>query len=252
MPLATAGKMTSHNSAMIRSLYEPLIAYDGSTGTVDRVADADLADTVEFSDDDTQVTITLDDRTWSDGEPVTSADVAFWLDLVKSNKDVWGSYREGAMPDLISSVETPDDKTVVLGFDKAYNEEWLLASQLTLIVPIPAHAWSITEDGGTPDPELAKTPEGAKQVWEYLIAEGEDLSGYADNPLFDTISGPLALESFSDSGKVTLVEERRLRRRRRGERRDDQLPAVHQRGRGGRGRPRGRGRLRIHSDRRAR
>lgn len=206
VPLATAGKMTSHNSAMIRSLYEPLIAYDGSTGTVDRVADADLADTVEFSDDDTQVTITLDDRTWSDGEPVTSADVAFWLDLVKSNKDVWGSYREGAMPDLISSVETPDDKTVVLGFDKAYNEEWLLASQLTLIVPIPAHAWSITEDGGTPDPELAKTPEGAKQVWEYLIAEGEDLSGYADNPLFDTISGPLALESFSDSGKVTLVK----------------------------------------------
>ena len=94
----------------------------------------------------------------------------------------------------------------MLGFDKAYNEEWLLASQLTLIVPIPAHAWSITEDGGTPDPELAKTPEGAKQVWEYLIAEGEDLSGYADNPLFDTISGPLALESFSDSGKVTLVK----------------------------------------------
>src|SRR5690606_19773342 len=134
-----------------------------------------------------------------------SADVAFWLDLVKANRDDWGSYRAGAMPDLIADVDTPDDKTVVLTFDKAYNTEWLLASQLTLIVPIPAHAWSITEDGGTPDPELAKTPEGAQQIWEYLISEGAVLSGYSDNPLFETISGPQGLESFSDSGKATLV-----------------------------------------------
>ena len=132
IPLATAGKMTSHNSAMIRSLYEPLIAYDGSEGdAVDRVPAADLADTVEFSEDDTEVTITLDERTWSDGEPVTSGDVAFWLDLVKANKDAWGNYRAGAMPDLIDTVETPDDKTVVLTFDGSYNEEWLLV--------LPAH-----------------------------------------------------------------------------------------------------------------
>jgi peptide/nickel transport system substrate-binding protein len=206
IPLATAGKMTSHNSALIRSMYEPLVAYDGSTGTVDRVPTADLADEVTFNDDDTQVTITLDDRTWSDGQAITSADVAFWFDLVKANKDVWGSYREGAMPDLVSSVETPDEKTVVLTLDGAYNEEWLLASQLTLVVPMPAHAWSITEDGGTPDPELAKTPEGAKKIWEYLVSEGEDLAGYAGNPLFETLSGPYGLGSFSDSGRMSLTE----------------------------------------------
>lgn len=204
VPLATAGKMTTHNSSLIRSLYEPLVAYDGSTGTVDRVPTADLAKDITFGDDDASVTITLDDRTWSDGEPITSADVAFWFDLVKANKDVWGSYRAGSMPDLVASVETPDDKTVVLTFDDSYNEEWLLASQLTLIMPLPVHAWSITEDGGTPDPELAKTPEGAQAIWEYLIGEGEDLGGYAENPLFDTISGPYGLESFSDSGRMTL------------------------------------------------
>ena len=72
---------------------------------------------------------------------------------------------------------------------------------------IPAHAWSITEDDGTPDPELAKTPEGARsRSGSTSSRRGEDLSGYSDNPLFDTISGPLALESFSDSGKVTLVK----------------------------------------------
>lgn len=206
LPVAISGKLATHNGSLIRAMYEPLVAYDGSTGTVDRVEDADLADTVEFSDDGTSATITLDERTWSDGTPVTSADVAFWFDLVRANTDEWASYRAGAMPDNVTEVATPDDRTVELTFDAAYNPEWLLAAQLTLIVPMPAHAWSITEDGGTPDPALASTPEGAQAIWDYLIGEGEDLSGYEGNPLFDTLSGPYGLESFSDSGRVTLVE----------------------------------------------
>ena len=206
MPLGISGKLATHNSSLIRSLYEPLIAYDGSMGTVDRVPTADLADTVEFSEDGLSVTITLDERTWSDGTPITSADVKFWFDVVAANKEDWASYRVGAMPDNVTAVETPDESTVVLTFDQVYNQEWLLASQLTLIVPIPAHAWSITEDGGAPDPALAETPEGAQGIWDYLIAEGEDLAGYEGNPLFDTVSGPYTLKSFSDSGRVTLAE----------------------------------------------
>lgn len=206
MPLGISGKLATHNSSLIRSLYEPLIAYDGSMGTVDRVPTADLADTVEFSEDGLSVTITLDERTWSDGTPITSADVKFWFDVVAANKEDWASYRVGAMPDNVTAVETPDDSTVVLTFDQVYNQEWLLASQLTLIVPIPAHAWSITEDGGEPDPALAETAEGAQGIWDYLIAEGEDLAGYEGNPLFDTVSGPYTLKSFSDSGRVTLAE----------------------------------------------
>ncbi|WP_261165532.1 peptide ABC transporter substrate-binding protein [Microbacterium sp. Marseille-Q6965] len=206
MPLAISGKLATHNSSLIRALYEPLIAYDGSMGTVDRVPTADLADAVEFSEDGLSVTITLDERTWSDGTPVTSADVKFWFDVVAANKEDWASYRVGAMPDNVTAVETPDESTVVLTFDQVYNQEWLLASQLTLIVPIPAHAWAITEDGGEPDTALAETPEGAQAIWDYLIAEGEDLAGYEGNPLFDIVSGPYTLGAFSDSGRVTLTE----------------------------------------------
>ncbi|WP_221584967.1 peptide ABC transporter substrate-binding protein [Microbacterium sp. G2-8] len=206
MPLGISGKLATHNSSLIRAMYEPLIAYDGSLGTVDRVADADLADSVEFADDGLSVTITLDERTWSDGTPVTSADVAFWFDVVKANRSEWASYQEGAMPDNVASVETPDESTVVLTFDQAYNQEWMLASQLTLIVPIPAHAWTVTEDGGEADPALAETAEGATAIWDYLMAEGEDLAGYQGNPLFDVVSGPYTLGSFSDSGHVTLSE----------------------------------------------
>jgi peptide/nickel transport system substrate-binding protein len=206
MPVGISGKLATHNSSIIRTMYEPLVAYDGSTGTVERVATADLADEITFSEDGLTATITLDERTWSDGEPVTSADVLFWFDLVKANTDTWASYREGAMPDNVSSIEAPDDQTVVLTFDKAYNSEWLIASQLTLIVPMPVHAWAKTSDDGEVDTAAAETEDGARAIWEYLIAEGEDLAGYTDNPLFDVTNGPLELGAFSDSGKVTLTK----------------------------------------------
>ncbi len=206
MPLAVSGKLATHNLSLIDTMYEPLVAYDGSTGSVERVSTADVADTVDFSEDGLSATIALGTRTWSDGTPVTSADVAFWFDLVRANTDEWASYRKGAMPDIVTNVETPDNQTVVLTFDKVYNQQWLLATELTLITPIPVHAWSITEDGGTPDPSLAGTTEGAQAIWDYLIAEGEDTAGYQDNPLFDVTDGPYTLTSFSDSGRVTLTK----------------------------------------------
>src|SRR5690606_12605565 len=152
VPLGIAGKLATHNSAIIRTLWEPLVAYDGSEGEVGRVADADLADEITFSDDGRTVTITLDDRTWSDGEPVTSADVKFWFDVVRASTDVWASYSAGRMPDNVTDVATPDDRTVELTFDQVYNPEWLQASQLTLVVPMPAHAWAKTADDDEPDP----------------------------------------------------------------------------------------------------
>lgn len=206
MPLGIAGKLATHNASLIATMYEPLVAYDGSTGTVKRVDKADLAKSIAFSKDGRTATITLDKRTWSDGKPVTSADVAFFIDLVKANKAEWASYTQGAMPDDVTAVKTPNDQTVQLTFDKAYNQDWLIATQLVLITPIPVHAWSITKDGGTPDPNLAKTPAGAKAIWKYLIGQGKNLSGYQGNALFKVTDGPYALKAFSDSGKVTLAK----------------------------------------------
>jgi peptide/nickel transport system substrate-binding protein len=206
VPLGIAGKLATHNSAIMRTLWEPLVAYDGSEGEVGRVAKADLASDITFSDDGRTATITLDDRTWSDGEPVTSADVKFWFELVKANTDVWASYSEGRMPDNVTEVATPDDKTVELTFDKVYNPEWLQASQLTLIVPLPAHAWAKTADDEEPDPALAETDEGAKEIFDYLVTQSEDLSTYESNPLWQTINGPYSLTGFTDAGQVELTK----------------------------------------------
>nr|BFF18597.1 hypothetical protein GCM10025730_21180 [Promicromonospora thailandica] len=205
VPLGIAGKLATHNSAIMRTLWEPLVAYDGSEGEVGRVATADLADEITFSDDSRTVTITLDDRTWSDGEPVTSADVAFWFDLVKANTDLWASYSEGRMPDNVTEVATPDEKTVELTFDKVYNPEWLQASQLTLVVPLPSHAWAKAADDDEPDPALAETKDGARAIFDYLVTQSEDLGTYATNPLWQTVNGPYTLTGFTDAGQVELT-----------------------------------------------
>src|SRR5690606_3902516 len=85
------------------------------------------------------------------------------------------------------------------------NPEWLQASQLTLVVPMPAHAWAKTADDEEADPALAETEEGARAIFDYLVGEGEDLATYADNPLWQTINGPYALTGFTDSGQVELT-----------------------------------------------
>lgn len=59
-------------------------------------------------------TITLrDDITWSDGEPITSADVKFTYDMIMSDKNAV-STREPYS--LIDTLETPDDQTVIISF----------------------------------------------------------------------------------------------------------------------------------------
>ena len=45
------------------------------------------------------VTVTLGDRHWSDGKPITSTDVKFWFDLIKANKAQWAGYNPGKAPD---------------------------------------------------------------------------------------------------------------------------------------------------------
>jgi peptide/nickel transport system substrate-binding protein len=71
-----------------------------------------------ISEDGKTLTLTLrNDITWSDGEPITSADFAFTVDMFTSPANIVNS----TYPyDLITGVETPDDLTVVLTFDEPF------------------------------------------------------------------------------------------------------------------------------------
>ncbi|MEV7035579.1 peptide ABC transporter substrate-binding protein [Streptomyces sp. NPDC093272] len=204
LPIGTAAHLNTNNASISQAVWEPLIAYDGSTGKVGWNKDNSLASEAKFAADSKSVTITLGQRHWSDGKPITSRDVEFWFNLVKANKADWASYSPGKAPDNWTSFKTVDDTHFTITFDKAYNQQWMLANELSMIRTIPQHAWDKTSDSGAVS-DLDRTAAGAKQVWTYLNNAAKKISGYASDPLWKTVSGPYTIKSFSTAGRVELT-----------------------------------------------
>ncbi|GHH76780.1 ABC transporter substrate-binding protein [Streptomyces sulfonofaciens] len=208
LPVGTAAHLNTNNNAIIASLWEPLIAYDGSTGKIAWNKGASLATAADFAKDGKSVTITLGDRHWSDGKPVTSRDAEFWYNVVKANKAQWAGYSPGKAPDNWTSFKTVDARHFTLTFDKAYNSQWMLANQLSQITPMPQHAWDRTGASAKVS-DADRTAGGAKQVWNYLNGAAKHIAQYASDPLWKTISGPYAVKSFSTAGKVVLAANKK-------------------------------------------
>jgi peptide/nickel transport system substrate-binding protein len=204
LPIGTAAHLNTNNVAIAASLWEPLVAYDGSTGTISWNKKGSVASDVAFAADGQSATITLGKRTWSDGKPVTSRDVEFWFNLIKANKDQWANYNKGRAPDNWTSFTTVDDTHFTLTFDKAYNTDWMLANELSMITPLPQHVWDKTSDSGKVG-DADRTAAGAKQVWDYLNTAAKKISAYQTDPLWKAIDGPYGIQSFSTSGKVVLT-----------------------------------------------
>ena len=178
LPIGTAAHLNTNNISIANTLWEPLIAYDGSTGKIGWNKAGSIATAADFAADNKSVRITLGDRHWSDGKPITSADVKFWFDLIKANKTEWAGYNPGKAPDNWTSFKTVDARHFTITFDRAYNPQWMLANELNSINPLPQHVW----DKGDPG-----------QTWTYLNNAAKNIGGYASNPLWRTISGPYSV-----------------------------------------------------------
>ena len=92
-----------------------------------------------ISEDGRTITLKLrDDITWSDGEPITSADFKFTYDMIMADSN---AVNTRSPYDLIEMFETPDERTVVVTFTDPFSP-WLalLFSGSTNGTPIvPAH-----------------------------------------------------------------------------------------------------------------
>ena len=208
LPIGTAAHLNTNNGSIAAALWEPLVAYDGSQGEVGWNKDGSLATDADFTDDGTSVTITLGDRHWSDGKPITSRDVQFWYNLITVNKKQYASYSPGKAPDNWTSLKIVDDRHFTITFDQAYNAQWMLANQLSLIKPLPQHKWDKTSKSASVG-DADKTKAGAKKVWTFLNTAAKDISSYASSPLWETVSGPYTVKKFSTSGKVVLTENKK-------------------------------------------
>ncbi|AKR54662.1 peptide ABC transporter substrate-bindingprotein [Devosia sp. H5989] len=124
-PLAATGGFT-----WLKTYFEPLVIYNADLSALE----GDLATEYTVSDDQLTYTFKLAEETWHDGQPFTSKDVKFTIELASNPAS--GSVFAGRLK-AISSVEAPDDRTVVLKLSKA---DGGLLSILAQLMILPEHA----------------------------------------------------------------------------------------------------------------
>ncbi len=128
--------------AVTGSLFNGLVELDDNANP-----QPDLAVSWDVNDDSTSYTFTLADGVqWHDGTPFTSADVKFTFEEILLN---FHSRTKAGLENVLASIETPDDGTVVFNFNEPYAP--LLQRLNSTEAPIlPKHIYE-----GVADPQAA-------------------------------------------------------------------------------------------------
>lgn len=96
----------------IHNLFEPLFYYN----SLENDLVPWLATEHSFNDDFTELTLLIRDGvTWADGAPFTAEDVAFTLEMLRSDGEAGGTLGFGAeLAGVVASVSAPDASTVIV------------------------------------------------------------------------------------------------------------------------------------------
>jgi peptide/nickel transport system substrate-binding protein len=78
---------------------------------------------------------------WSDGEAVTSIDVAYTLKLLHMLGATSPYYGQGGMPDIISHFDILDAEHFRITLAERVNPEWFILNGLPALAPMPEHVW---------------------------------------------------------------------------------------------------------------
>lgn len=142
-------------SRLVRELtLEGLVAADPEGNYIPELAaEVPTVDNGGISEDGLTITYTLKEGiTWSDGDPFTSADVKFTWEAIM---DEGNAVNSQTGYELIESVETPDDTTVVITFSELYAPALSLFSIADTV--LPAHVLDGEVMGNS---DFSRTPEG--------------------------------------------------------------------------------------------
>jgi peptide/nickel transport system substrate-binding protein len=169
-----------------------------------------IANEPQWSNNDQTVTLTLKSNyKWSDGQPLTSADVLFFYYEIKAalkeNAANWSQYTPAlGIPDQVTSVSAPDPATVVLNMNKPVNPQWFTENGLSLMLPMPVHMWArASATGPILDPS---NPANAKKIWDFMSAQAKQLGSYTTSPLWQVVDGPYKLSAYNaTTGDYTLT-----------------------------------------------
>jgi len=204
MPVLASGYSTAVNSEASELLWPALYFFGtGQTG-IGLNESLSLAYPPVYSHNDTVVTVTLKPMRWSDGADLTSRDVIFFMNLIVANKNNWGPYVPGQMPDDVTSYRALSARVVQFKLNASYNPVWFTDDQLSLIVPIPQQSWDRTSPRG-PVGNYDETAAGARKVFNFLNSQAKSVANYDTNPLWRVVDGPWRMQTFSTDGELVLV-----------------------------------------------
>lgn len=195
-PITSANAYVSGNLAFFEPLlWRPLYWLGSGTKSVISTT-LSLAEPPTFTNGGRTVNVTLKSYMWSDGQPVTSRDVEFFLNLLKAGKDNWGGYNPGDFPDNVTSFSVSGARTFSITFNAVYARQWIENNELSAIVPLPQQAWDKTSATGAIG-NYDLTASGATAVYDYLNNQSLTLNTYSSNPLWQVIDGPFRMIAYS-------------------------------------------------------
>jgi peptide/nickel transport system substrate-binding protein len=206
LPLENQANYESYDGNVELGMWRPLY-YVGAPGKTGIDYAASIGQRPVYSNGDTTVTVDLNKGwKWSDGTPVTTADVKFFFELAASGakSGKYANYVPGELPDDIASVTYPSAYQFVVHLKHAYNPEWFTGNQLTWVVPLPQQAWDKT-CATCAVGNVAATPAGANKVYNFLYKASSSVSTYATNPLWKTVDGPWVIKSYNPTTYHTVM-----------------------------------------------
>ncbi len=214
-PIMSLPHSSVYNSQSFQYLLWKPLFWFGNHGASKFNPQLSLADPPRFSDNargQTVATITLKSYRWSNGRPVTSRDVQFYMNLldeaVRLNPLNWYANVSYGFPNNIVAMRYLSPSTFSVTFNGHYSSSWLLYNELSQITPIPQSAWDRTAAGGRVG-NFDLTRSGAKAVYDFLYKESSDLGTYATNPLWKVVDGPWLLTTYlSTTGYTAMIPNR--------------------------------------------
>jgi len=213
---------TTNLSDFSEMIYRPLYWF-GNNGSPTLNPSLSGAQLPVYSNNNHTVTINLKHWVWSDGQPITSRDIIFWMNLLEASVSPaaanigslqapgpgWGDASPGLFPTNITSYKATSTYQVVMQIKGNYDPTWFTYNELAQITAIPQHAWDRTSASapiGNYDmtvPGTATT--GALAVAQYVNSQSQTTSTYQTNPMWQVVSGPFKLSQFQSTGFVKLV-----------------------------------------------
>ena len=205
-PFVNQANYEPYEANITNGMWRPLY-FPGGPGIAGIDYGISLAYPPVYSNHDTTVTVNLRrGYKWSDGQPVTTADVQFWFQLEAAGAKLgkYAPYVPGELPNDIKSVtyNTPYKFTIQL--IHSYNPVWFTNNQLDYVYPIPRQTWDKT-CATCAVGNNAATLSGAEKVYNFLYGQSQKLATYATNPIWKVVDGPWVISSYSPTTYHTVM-----------------------------------------------